>query len=118
MRARDPGGKCGNAYRHKVYPRGVYRRGVYRRGVCRCLQAAIVTIAIAGCATMAAHKASDYESGNVSEDKMTKDVDSCAKQAEAHTKEYGMGPYDPTHGSYNFMFDSCMQAGGYQRKKI
>jgi hypothetical protein len=118
MRARDPGGKCGKAYRHKVDLPGVYRRRVSRRGAYRFLQAAIATIAIVGCATMAAHKASDYDRGNVSEDKMTKDVDSCAKQAEAHTKEYGMGPYDPTHGSYNFMFDSCMQAGGYQRKKI
>lgn len=113
MRVRDPGGKCNGACRNKVYRTKVCLARVYRH-----LQTAIVTIAVAGCATMAAHKASDYDRGNVSEDKMTKDVDSCAKQAEAHTKEYGMGPYDPTHGSYNFMFDSCMQAGGYQRKKI
>ena len=39
------------------------------------------------------------------------------QKAEAHQKVYGLGPYDPTHGSYNWMYDSCMQAGGYQRKK-
>lgn len=78
---------------------------------------AVAIIAAAGCSTMAAHQATDYDPGGASADKLSKDADSCAKQAEAHTKEYGMGPYDPTHGSYNFMFDACMQAGGYQRKK-
>ena len=55
--------------------------------------------------------------GSAPPEKLAKDANACAKQAEAHQKEYGLGPYDPTHGSYNWMYDSCMQAGGYQRKK-
>jgi hypothetical protein len=66
---------------------------------------------------MAAHTAANYEQGAVAQDKFDKDADSCGRQAEAHTKQYGMGPYDPTHGSYNYMYDSCMQASGYARKK-
>jgi hypothetical protein len=80
------------------------------------MQAALAAIAVAGCATMAAHTAANFDRGGAPAEKFAKDVDSCTKQAEAHGKEYGMGPYDPTHGSYNFMYDSCMQAGGYERK--
>ena len=83
----------------------------------RRMHVAIVAIAVAGCASMAAHTIADYDRGGAPAEKLAKDADSCAKQAEAHTKEYGMGPYDVTHGSYNFMYDSCMQAGGYERKK-
>jgi hypothetical protein len=79
--------------------------------------AAMAAMTASGCASMAAHTAATYERGAASEEKFSADADSCAKQAEAHTKQYGMGPYDVTHGSYNFMFDSCMQAGGYARKK-
>jgi hypothetical protein len=78
--------------------------------------ATLATIAVGGCATMAAHTAANFDQGSVPAQKFAKDTDACTKQAEAHGKEYGMGPYDPTHGSYNYMFDSCMQAGGYQRK--
>ena len=85
----------------------------FRRHLC----AAIAVLAVAGCASMAAHTAANYERGNASEEKLAQDSDSCTKQAEAHTKQYGMGPYDMTHGSYNYMYDSCMQAGGYERKK-
>lgn len=81
------------------------------------MHAAIAAIAVAGCTTMAVHTAADYEPGNAPADKLAKDADACAKQAETHQKQYGFGPYDPTHGSYNWMYDSCMQAGGYQRKK-
>jgi hypothetical protein len=89
------------------------KRSAWRRQA----TAAIVALAIVGCASMAAHTAADYDQGDASAEKLSKDADSCAKQAEAHTKQYGMGPYDPTHGSYNFMYDSCMQAGGYERRK-
>jgi hypothetical protein len=78
---------------------------------------AIAMLLIAGCTSMAAHTPANYERGAVTQEKFDKDTDSCARQAEAHTKQYGMGPYDPTHGSYNFMYDSCMQASGYARKK-
>jgi hypothetical protein len=78
---------------------------------------AIAAVAIAGCASMAAHTASDFDRGSAAAEKLSKDADSCAKQAEAHTKQYGYGPYDPTHGAYNYMYDSCMQANGYERKQ-
>jgi hypothetical protein len=83
----------------------------------RRMYAALAAIAFSGCAVTAVRTAADFERGNAAAEKLTKDADSCAKQAEAHQKEYGFGPYDPTHGSYNWMYDSCMQAGGYQRKK-
>ena len=78
---------------------------------------AIVTIAVVGCNSMAVRTAADYDPGSAASEKLAKDADACARQAEAHQKEYGLGPYDPTHGSYNWMYDSCMQAGGYRRKK-
>lgn len=79
---------------------------------------AIATLAVAGCTSMAIRTIADYDPGSVPPEKLAKDADACAKQAEAHQKEYGLGgAYDPTHGSYNWMYDSCMQAGGYKRKK-
>ena len=89
------------------------RRGVSRRR----MLAVIAAIAVAACNSMAVRTAADYDRGSASADRLAKDAAACAKQAEAHQKEYGMGPIDPTHGSYNWMYDSCMQAGGYQRKK-
>ncbi len=92
-----------------------------RRSIgCRRMRAVIVAIAIlavAGCTSMAIRTAADYDPGSAPPEQLAKDANACAKQAEAHQKEYGLGPYDPTHGSYNWMYDSCMQAGGYQRKK-
>jgi hypothetical protein len=87
---------------------------------CRRMHAVIVaiaTIAVTGCTSMAVRTAANYDPGSAAAEKLAKDADACARQAEAHQKEYGLGPYDPTHGSYNWMYDSCMQAGGYQRKK-
>ena len=78
---------------------------------------AIATIAVTGCTSMAVRTAADYDPGSAAAEKLAKDADACGRQAAAHQKEYGLGPYDPTHGSYNWMYDSCMQAGGYQRKK-
>ena len=78
---------------------------------------ATIAVAVAGCTSMAARTVADYDRGSAPAEKLAKDADACARQAEAHQKEYGLGPYDPTHGSYNWMYDSCMQAGGYQRKK-
>jgi hypothetical protein len=83
----------------------------------RLLRAGLAVLAVSGCTSMAVHTAADFDRGSAPAEKLNKDADSCAKQAEAHQKEYGFGPYDPTHGSYNWMYDSCMQAGGYQRKK-
>ncbi len=40
----------------------------------------------------------------------------CDKQAEADEKVMGHGPLDPTHSTYNRMFDACMRASGFVRK--
>ena len=81
------------------------------------MRATVAAIALAACTSTAVRTVADYDRGGAPVEKIAKDADSCAKQAEAHQKEHGLGPYDPTHGSYNWMYDSCMQAGGYQRKK-
>ena len=78
--------------------------------------AAFVIIFAAGCTSMAARAPEDYDRGAAPMQKFDKDFDACVKQAEAHQKEHGYGPYDPTHGSYNYMFDLCMRSSGYQRK--
>ena len=78
--------------------------------------AAIVMIFVAGCTSMAARTPEDYDRGSAPPQKFGKDSDSCVKQAEAHQKEHGYGPYDPTHGSYNYMYDLCMQSSGYKRR--
>ncbi len=67
---------------------------------------------------MAEHTAANYEQGSASSEKFAKDVRACEKEAEAHGKEHGFGPYDPTHGAYNLMYDACMRTSGYQRKKV
>jgi hypothetical protein len=91
--------------------------GDKRSTVRRLMHAAVAGIALAACTSTAVRTAADYDRGSAPAEKIAKDADSCAKQAEAHQKEYGLGPFDPTHGSYNWMYDSCMQAGGYQRKR-
>lgn len=70
----------------------------------------------AGCTSMKAYTDADYERGSASADKFRTDARACEKQAEAHGKEHGFGPYDPTHGAYNRMYDACMRSSGYQRK--
>jgi hypothetical protein len=82
----------------------------------RQMLAVFVVIVAAGCASMAARMPEDYDRGSASAQKFGKDSDSCVKQAEAHQKEHGYGPYDPTHGSYNYMYDLCMRSSGYQRR--
>ena len=92
----------------------------YTATVCRAAMIGCAALAaalcIAACASMAAHTGETFERGNASADKFSKDTRGCEKEAEAHGKEHGYGPYDPTHGAYNRMFDACMQSNGYQRK--
>ena len=80
------------------------------------LAALALTLGLSACASMAAHTAETFERGNAPEAKFSKDVRGCEKEAEAHGKEHGYGPYDPTHGAYNRMFDACMKSNGYQQK--
>ena len=93
---------------------------IFTAAVCRAARngcaALAAALGIVACASMAAHTGESFERGNVSADKFSKDTRGCEKEAEAHGKEHGYGPYDPTHGAYNNMFDACMKSNGYQRK--
>jgi hypothetical protein len=75
-----------------------------------------LALALGACASMAAHTGATFDRGSAPEAKFSKDVRGCEKEAEAHGKEHGYGPYDPTHGAYNRMFDACMKSNGYQQK--
>jgi len=82
------------------------------------LLAVAVLLGAFGCATLKGGAAGDYERGNASPSQFTKDGETCAKQAEADQKQFGMGgEHDPTHATYNRMFDACMRASGYTRKQ-
>ena len=76
-----------------------------------------VAMASVACSSMKAYTADDYDRGGVTSEKYYKDSRACDKQAEAHGKEHGFGPYDPTNGAYNRMYDACMRSSGYTRKK-
>jgi len=70
------------------------------------------------CATLKGGAAGDYERGSASAPQFAKDGETCAKQAEADQKQFGIGgDMDPTHSTYNRMFDACMRASGYRRKQ-
>jgi len=75
-----------------------------------------VAILATGCNSMTARTGNDYERGNVVEAKFHKDAEACDKQAVAHQKEFGNGPFDPSRGPYNRMYDMCMKSSGYQLK--
>ncbi|HXX84165.1 MAG TPA: hypothetical protein VEN29_09300 [Casimicrobiaceae bacterium] len=81
----------------------------------QCLGATLA-LAVAACASMGGRSAVDYDRGSASEAQFRKDASACEKQAEASGKEFGYGPYDPTFGAYNRMFDMCMRTSGYPRK--
>ena len=82
------------------------------------LAAIAAVIALAACNTsmMKPRTAADYERGSAPEAQLAKAAEGCAKEAEAHQKEFGYGQYDPTRGPYNRLYDACMQSHGYQRK--
>lgn len=83
----------------------------------RWLLAAVTLLAGVGCATFKAVAADDYDRGRTPAPQFAKDGELCAKFAEADQKEFGVGgEFDPTHATYNRMFDACMRASGYQRK--
>jgi len=75
-----------------------------------------LTATTLGCTSMKAYTADDYDRGGATSEKYYKDSRACDKQAEAHGKEHGYGPYDPTAGAYNRMYDACMRSSGYTRK--
>ena len=75
-----------------------------------------LALALCACASMGGRTAADYDRGSATEAQFRKDASACEKQAEASGKEFGYGPYDPTFGAYNRMFDMCMRTSGYARK--
>jgi len=77
----------------------------------------VAGIAAVACSSMKAYTQDDYDRGGATSEKYYKDSRACDKQAEAHGKEHGFGPYDPTNGAYNRMYDACMRSSGYTRKK-
>ena len=72
-----------------------------------------ISFLVAACGGVTARTGADYERGGAPEAKFKKDVETCDKQAAAHQKEFGNGPYDLTRGPYNRMYDMCMQSMGY-----
>lgn len=87
-----------------------------RTAILRALAASTLAMVAAACASMAARTPDDYQPGRAQEGQFQKDAAACEKQAETNGKDFGWGPYDPTHGAYNRMYDMCMRSSGYQRK--
>jgi hypothetical protein len=75
-------------------------------------------LVVIGCATYAARTADDYDQGQAPRPQFVKDNEACARQAEADQRRFGIGgEMDPTHATFNRMYDACMRASGYQRKQ-
>jgi hypothetical protein len=73
---------------------------------------------IIGCTTQAARTVDDYDQGQASRPQFVKDNEACARQAEVDQRKFGIGgDMDPTHATFNRMYDACMRASGYQRKQ-
>ena len=73
---------------------------------------------VIGCATYAARTADDYDQGQAPRPQFVKDNEACARQAELDQRKFGIGgDMDPTHATFNRMYDACMRASGYQRKQ-
>jgi hypothetical protein len=81
------------------------------------LLGAAALIAAVGCSSFAARSAADYERGEASPTRFAQDNAACAKQSEGDQLRYGVGgDLDPTHSTFNRMYDACMRASGYKRK--
>ena len=74
-------------------------------------------LVVIGCARFAARTADDYEQGPAPRPQFVKDNEACARQAELDQRKFGGGELDPTHATFNRMYDACMRASGYQRKQ-
>jgi hypothetical protein len=85
--------------------------------VYRWLLAIAMLLVGVGCSVFKAGGGEDYERGQVPAPQFVKDSEICATQAEADQKQFGIGgEHDPTHATYNRMFDACMRASGYRRR--
>lgn len=82
-----------------------------------CLAATALLLGT-GCATFRANSTADYDRGQTPASQFSKDGEICAKMAETDQNRFGAGgEIDPTHATFNRMFDACMRASGYQRKQ-
>ncbi|MEO8674078.1 MAG: hypothetical protein ABI569_00765 [Casimicrobiaceae bacterium] len=72
--------------------------------------------ATAGCGSTELRTVEEYDPGTTPQAQFAKGAALCDKQAEADEKVMGRGPLDPTHSTYNRMFDACMRASGWTRK--
>jgi len=80
--------------------------------------AAPALLFVIGCATFAARTADGYEQGPVPRPQFVRDNEACARQAEIDQRRFGIGgDMDPSHATFNRMYDACMRASGYQRKQ-
>jgi hypothetical protein len=80
--------------------------------------AAPALLLVIGCATYAPRTAEDYDQGQAPRPQFVKDNEACARQAEVDQRKFGIGgEMDPTHATFNRMYDACMRASGYQRKQ-
>lgn len=73
-------------------------------------------LATAGCGSTEIRTVDEYDPGTTSQAQFVKGAALCDKQAETDAKVMGRGPLDPTHSTYNRMFDACMRASGFVRK--
>jgi hypothetical protein len=81
--------------------------------------AAPALLFVIGCATYAARTAEDYDQGQAPRPQFVKDNEACARQAQVDQRKFGIGgEMDPTHATFNRMYDACMRASGYQRKQV
>ena len=81
------------------------------------LLAAPALIVAIGCTTFAPRTVADYERGQTADPQFVKDSEVCTKQSEIDQKRLGLwGELDPTHATFNRMYDACMRASGYRRK--
>jgi len=74
------------------------------------------TFTLWGCAATSVRTADDYDPGSTPQAQFQKGASLCDKQAESDEKNMGTGALDPTHSTYNRMFDACMRASGWTRK--
>lgn len=77
---------------------------------------ASAVFATAGCGSTELRTLDDYEPGTTPHAQFVRGASLCDKQAESDEKSMGPGPLDPTHSTYNRMFDACMRASGFARK--
>jgi len=71
--------------------------------------------ATTGCGSTQVRTVDEYDPGSTPQAQFVKGASLCEKQAETDEKSMG-GTMDPTHGTYNRMFDACMRASGWTRK--